>query len=946
MKKQKNKIAAITIAMFFIFSMIASTILISTADAAPVTVPTNAYVSVTPGTIGVNQTTTIVVFLDRYSPTSGGENGQQWEGFLITIQKPDGTNTTIGPFTCASAVASDFKTFTPTEVGNYTIQFSWPGGIVKPSEATYATSNAGDIFLGATSKPCYLTVQQDPVPLWPETPVPTDYWTLPVNGQNRAWNTASNWLQGTWLTNNFQTSGTGPKTAHVLWTAPIMATSPSTLGYPGGIADAKWPGMSNNINDYESAYRGAIIMNGVIYYNAPTTEQSDKYGYYAVDLYSGQRLWYKNGTDNGLENPYSISQPSSVSTSPSYAEQFYILTCGQLYHYSSVNGQGVASFLWMQQQASTTFTTAQTTWYLLDSTTGNVILTMKNVPSGTSATDQDGSLLVYSYSSAKGQFLCWNSSQAIYPGGATSSGAQVFRPSVGAIIDAINDTAWVNASTTWGSTFDPNLKEALKTPHSGYTMNVTSDSLKNLPAASQAGAPGTTVTGAMKILQDDKGVPKQIFGSSVTTTYTSIGGSCCGDTIGVCLIDINDHATAYSPWPGLPSCVNNNLGYTLTLNYNKTFTVPLPGKNYTWSISTVDYDSGIFLLRCAQTGQLWAYSLETGDLKWGPTPVMTANDQFAYYGQSTNVYYGIILVCGQYPGTIDAYEATTGQFLWTYDASAAPYAYESAYGSNMPLTIGAVCDGMIYTYSTEHSPTNPLWRQSYVRCINITDGTLVWKLEDFVMSMGIADGYLVSASQYDNLIYTIGKGPSAITVAAPQSGVSQGSRFAITGTVTDQSPGAKAYATKFGLLNGVPAVSDESQEALMEFLYEQQPEPTNATGVTVKIDAIDPNGNFVNLGETTSDSNGFYCFQANPDMLSAGAGTYKIIATFAGSQSYGSSTALAAFTVNAQTTATPTTVSQQNVATTADLVTYLALGVTAIIIAIAVVGVLLLRKHQ
>lgn len=948
MKIQKNKIVAMTIAIFFILLMASSTILTPTTDASnpPVKVPTNAYITVAPGVIGVNQTATIVVFLDRYSPTSGGENGQTWDGFLITIQKPDGTNTTIGPWKCSSAVASDFKTFTPTEVGNYTMWFSWPGGTVTSSEATYSSASIGDIFLSATSGPTTLIVQADPIPAWSEPPLPTDYWTLPVNGQNRQWSSlASNWLQGTWLTNNFQRWGTGPKSAHVLWAEPIMANTPESRGYPGGIADGSWPGLSNNINDYESAWRGAIIMNGIIYYNPPITEQSNKYGYYAMDLYTGQKLWYKNGTDNGINNPFSITQPSSASTAPSYAEQFYILTCGQLYHYSSVNGQGIASFLWMQAQAATTFTTSQSTWYMLDSTTGNVILTLKNVPSGTSATDQDGSLLVYSYNSAKGQFLCWNSSKAIYPGGATSSGAQVFRPAVGAVIDAVNDTAWVNASTTWGASFDPLLQTALKTPHSGYTMNVTSDQFKSLPAASSAGAPGTTVTGSMQIVQDAQRVPKQIFGSSVTTTYTSIGGSTCGDLIGLCLLNINEHATENSPWPTLDSSVNTNLGYTLTLNYNKNITVPLPGRNYTWSVTGVDYGSDIFFIRCAQTGQLWAYQLSTGNALWGPTPAMTETNQFDYYGQSVGVYYGIVIVTSQYSGTIDAYEATTGQFLWTYDASSAPYRFEGSYGNNMPLSIGAVCDGMIYTYSTEHSPTNPLWRQSYVRCINITDGTLIWKLADFVMSMGIADGYLVSASQYDNLVYCIGKGPSATTVSAPQNGITQGNSFTITGTVTDQSPGALAYASEFGLKNGVAAVSDDSQEAFMEYLYEQQGLPSNLTGVPVKIDAIDPNGNIINLGTTTTDSNGFYNFQVNPDVLAAGSGTYQVIARFAGSESYGSSYSESAFTVNNAPTVAPTATAQPLAVTTTDLMTYMAAGVIAIIIAIAIVGILILRKR-
>ena len=48
--------------------------------------------------------------------------------------------------------------------------------------------------------------------------------------------------------------------------------------------------------------------------------------------------------------------------------------------------------------------------------------------------------------------------------------------------------------------------------------------------------------------------------------------------------------------------------------------------------------------------------------------------------------------------------------------------------------------------------------------------------------------------------------------------------------------------------NGLPCVSDASMTQWMEYVYEQQPEPTNVTGVPVTLTAIDPNGNFVTLG--------------------------------------------------------------------------------------------------
>ena len=104
----------------------------------------------------------------------------------------------------------------------------------------------------------------------------------------------------------------------------------------------------------------------------------------------------------------------------------------------------------------------------------------------------------------------------------------------------------------------------------------------------------------------------------------------------------------------------------------------------------------------------------------------------------------------------------------------------------------------MYIYSSEHSPTKPLWRGSYVRDVNTTNGQEIWKIEDFNQGFALADGYLVTANQYDNNIYCIGIGPSATTVSAPQTVITLGSSVMITGTITDQSPGAIAYGPKFG----------------------------------------------------------------------------------------------------------------------------------------------------
>jgi hypothetical protein len=902
MQIAKNKTAAATIALFLMLAITVTFVVLPNANAhtPPWTIPTTAYVIAVPSTIGLGQYTTIVVWTDRYSPTAGGGIGQRWSGFQINITKPDGTTQIIGPFEAASDVGSDARQYLPDQLGTYKIVFSWPGETVEPSPASTTAAGIGDFYEGSTSLPAYLTVQQQPITTWQEPPLPTGYWEVPINAANRGWSTlASNWLRGAWNVNNF-VEGIAPESAHVLWTQPM------TPGRGGGILDAQWPGISMNAEDYESPWGSPIILNGKIYYNSPAVSDSAKYGYYCVDLYTGEQVWYKNGTDNGLNNPYTIAGSYTLS------ESYLGLTQGQIYHYHSVNGEGLLSYLIM---------VSGSTWYFLDAATGNWMLTLINVPSGTQAIDQDGSILIYQYNPATGNLLCWNSSQAIPPLGPVGTNQQQWKMRFGATIDAVNDTSWTKVGPSIGITADEIR------PRSGYTMNVTID--KNLPV------PQGAFIAAMQVLEDDNRVPKELF-QYYKGPGSSIGADPDPDTFSAWVVGINEHATGYSPFPDLTATQNNNLGFTATVLWNKNITVPLPGKNYTWNLGGVSYDDQVFCLVNKQTSQLWGYSLKDGSLLWGPTP--NTYGAMSFYSVSSNMYYGKVLACYSYAGTIAAYDAQTGALLWTYNATAP--GYESPYGNNMPLSISAVCDGKIYTTSSEHSPSKPLWRESDIRCINATDGTEIWKLlnyKGFIGSIGLADGYIVHASDYDNLVYCIGKGPSAVTVDAPMTAVTVGSTVVIRGMVTDQSPGAIEVARKMGYAEGVPCMSDADQEAWMEYLYEQQAKPTSAKGVEVSIDAVDPNNNYIHIGTVTSDISGAFGYAwTTPNV----PGTYQIVATFAGSRSYGGSFAQTYMNVGEVPPATPPVEYPQPVDPTMAIV----YATIAIIIAVAVVGILLLRK--
>jgi len=260
-----------------------------------------------------------------------------------------------------------------------------------------------------------------------------------------------------------------------------------------------------------------------------------------------------------------------------------------------------------------------------------------------------------------------------------------------------------------------------------------------------------------------------------------------------------------------------------------------------------------------------------------------------FLGRSTNVYQGKLL-SGGYDGVLIAYDIKTGKIEWTY--TAAQEGFESPYG-NFPIVITCIADGKIYLVSGEHSATQPLWRGSYLRCIDADTGDELWKVlfwggaqvagaEVGGRSVSIADGFLVGLNFYDNQIYCIGKGPSQTTVTAAPKITAWGSNVMIEGMVTDQSVGTKQLEQASRFLNGVPAVADEYMSDWMEYVYMQQACPAYVEGVEVKLETLDPNNNFYEIGTVTSDASGMFKLMWEPPV----PGEYTIIATFEGSNSY------------------------------------------------------------
>jgi len=317
-----------------------------------------------------------------------------------------------------------------------------------------------------------------------------------------------------------------------------------------------------------------------------------------------------------------------------------------------------------------------------------------------------------------------------------------------------------------------------------------------------------------------------------------------------------------------------------------------------------------------------------------------ASDSFGGYQYISA--YGMFYRCA-YDG-VYAFNWTNGDIVWHYVDHAVPFEtpYTDVNGTQCYSFNGGgfVADGKLYTYNTEHTPTYPVARGWGIQCINTTNGQGVWKIYGSSEAPGeISDGYLVAGNSADGNIYVYGKGQSATTVSAPQTAITSGTSAIISGTVLDQSPAQP----------GTPCVAAQSMSQYMEYIHMQQPitglwQNTSIVGVPVSIDAVDPNGNFVHIATVTSDgTTGTFAYTWTPTT----PGDYKISATFAGDDSYGSSFAASYATVaNVHATEAPTTTSApSNLATTTDLMTYIVLVGIAIIIAIAIATVLILRKR-
>jgi len=814
-----------------------------------------AYIAVAPDPVGVGQTTYISMLVDVPLPGASEANDVRRHNYKLTITAPNGDTETKTWDIIWDTTGVQFTSYTPNQVGTYTLKFEYPGQIYTWGSISAAYNNTKFLAASATTT---LTVQEAPISVTPDTPLPTEYWTRPIYGQNHIWSTiASHWLGsgsnqfGLFQQSGYnlwQQSGTGPGSSHIMWTYPIES---------GGIVGGTNTGIESSTyysgGSYEGRFQNAIILDGKLFFKAPLSNNPTSGAYTAIDLRTGKVLW----TNATIYPPF-----------------------GQLYSYESPNQHGVIpnGYLWQ---------VSGTTWIAYDPLTSNWLFNLTNVPTGTNVYTEKGEIVTYilnyNTTTKSGWLALWNWTAAPtvtagLPG--TGTNALQYRP-VGKIIDTSTAYSW--------------------------NKTITVDLTGNQAPAIVYVLPGDIILGRS---------------SAITAGVASTRGT----------------PNPYTVW-----AMSLKPGQEGQLLWKKSYSAP--SGNMSRTLGPLDPVNRVWTMTDAETMQWLGYSLEDGSLLWGPTNTPTRAMQFfssgSGAGQRGVTAYGNLYVQG-FGGELFCYNMKDGTLLWKYNNTNS--GMDTSWGL-MPIFIAAIAEGKVYAFNNEHSPNAPLYKGYSIYCLNATTGDEIYKMLSWSGQTGgtgtstaaLADGFLVYYNYYDNQLYSVGKGPSKTTVSAPNLAAAPCQSVLITGTVTDISAGTLQPEQAARFPNGVPAVSDASMSKWMEYVYMDQPKPTDVTGVPVEIFVLDSNNNYRSIGTATTDATGFYSLQWTPDI----PGKYTVYATFMGSESYWPSQATTAFAVDeSETTAAPTqtppTVVEQ----------YFLPSVAAIIVAIIVIGAVIILLER
>ena len=274
----------------------------ASAHTPPWNIPSFAYVAAQPSPVGVGQQVQVYMWVDAPMPSSAEGNDYRRHDYKLTITAPDGTTEVKTWPVIWDTTGVQYYAFTPDQVGTYTLLFEYPSQVFTWNATAVRTWN-GDTFM-ADSATTTVIVQQEPLsaPVL-SYPLPTEYWTRPIEGQNTDWySVSSNWLNSpfNWVGDSgtqgavsscdtqggygrLQPDGIAPNSPHILWTRPIQ---------DGGVVGGDIYEISGETyymgGSYNVRFRDAIVMYGRLYYEESWGNSGSGGDYICVDIRTGE----------------------------------------------------------------------------------------------------------------------------------------------------------------------------------------------------------------------------------------------------------------------------------------------------------------------------------------------------------------------------------------------------------------------------------------------------------------------------------------------------------------------------------------------------------------------------------------------------------------------------------------------------------------------------------
>lgn len=894
-KIMKQKIKPTMMALILIISVFTSLALLPTdAHTPPANIPSFAKIVAAPNPIGVGQTTYITMWVDTNLPSAEISNTIRRMNYKLTITDPDGQVQTMSWPIIEDTTGIQFTSYTPTKVGTYNLTLDYAGqkftwGANEPNIGNAAVYQ-NDTFLPAT-RSITLTVQQEKIPSPIDSyPLPTEYWTRPIEAENTYWfSISSNWLGQPYITNRLQIQGIAPNSSHIMWTKSL-----DTGGVVGGTyGDLQGEGFYIG-RSYNQRFDNPIVMYGILYYQLPDGNAGYGGGTIAVDLRTGKQVWFNQ--DIGAFQTTNWARGGVNPILPAISFGYYYDINDRNQH--GVDPQGVL------------FSSNFAIGY--NPLTGKIQYNVTGVPSGTQSVGPHGEIVRYVFDSTTKKLALWNFSRLFTYEYQASEGGQI--PAFGTVINGTYHGQY-NVSNLAGIK-NPTVYFPPYYDGTAWSWNVT---LSQLPS------------GSWSIVSFSRAFDSAVDNDNIMLlSKGNLGARDSYAGIDIAAVSLKPDSRGSILW---------------TKHYE-----PAPN-NDSRSFMAWDPKAGVFVTYDQYSTQRDGFSLADGSHLW-TIPGTTQND-FAYFDWFFPGFsaYGNLYYSG-YSGIMFCWDIKTGNLKWTYGNGGVPgnstYDVQQSWGLR-PLMIQAIADGKIYASGDEHSPNTPLYKDDLVRCINATTGEEIWTMLGWIPGSGgggspnqsfVADGYFGYLNAYTMQVTVVGKGPSTMTIEAPKSAVRLGDSLVITGNVMDTAAGTTQDEQIARFPNGVPAVSDASMANWMEYVYMQKPRPTDTVGVPVTISVIDANGNYRQIGQVISDADGFYSLNWKPDI----EGKYTVYASFAGSESYWPSHAVTAFAVDpAPPTSTPEPIQPSSIA---DL--YFIPAIAGLFVFIAIIGVviiLVLRKR-